>query len=248
MRISVITATYNCSKTIALCLQSIQNQKIDIEHLCIDGNSTDGTLDILVKQKKTNIKIISEPDKGIYDALNKGIKIASGDIIGILHADDEFYNDDTISKISNSFKETDADVIYGDLVYTSVHNTSKIIRYWKSRVFNKYLLKKGWMPPHPTVFMKKEVYHRHGLFDLNYKIAADYDYMLRVFSDPDLKITYLPIVITRMRMGGSSNKNLKNILRKSHEDYEVIKKNNLPYPLWVLFLKNISKVKQFFMK
>lgn len=245
MKTSLITATYNSYPAINDCINSIATQTIKPEHIVIDAGSTDLTLGAVITSNVTN-KYITEPDKGIYDALNKGIKLASGDVIGFLHSDDLLASSNIIEKIAETFLKTRADVVYGNLVYVKKKNTKKVIRHWKSKPFKKLWLYFGWMPAHPTVFIKREVYEKHGLFDLNFKIAADYDLMLRIFKDESLKKVYLPEVITRMRVGGASNKSIKNILIKSFEDYKAIKKNQLPLPTWILICKNLSKIKQFF--
>lgn len=245
-KFSIITATFNSDETIKETLKSVVFQEnIDVEYIIIDGESTDKTLEIINKIDESII-VISEKDNGIYDALNKGIKNSHGDVIGFLHSDDLFASNDILEKICLSFEKTCADVVYGDLEYVDKSNTNKIIRKWKSRTFKKELLKRGWMPAHPTVFIKREVYQKHGLFDLNFKIAADYDLMLRIFSDSSLNFAYLPEVVTKMRVGGESNKSLKNIIIKSQEDYKVLRKNNIKNPLCALFLKNVSKIPQFF--
>ena len=248
MKVSIITATYNSAKSIESCLCSVLNQNYnDIEYLIIDGESNDQTLTTLNKfvTDFNQIRIFSEKDKGIYDALNKGINFASGDIIGFVHSDDFLESNNIIGDIVSMIKSENLDGVYGDLQYVDKNNTQIVIRNWKSSEFNKSLLKKGWMPPHPTLFLKKEVYKNHGLFDLSYKISADYDFMLRVFNDSELKFGYLPKVITRMRVGGSSNRSLKNIIRKTKEDYRAIKRNNIGN-FTTLITKNTSKLKQFF--
>lgn len=262
MKVSIITATFNSLRTINDCINSVNNQIYsNIDHLIIDGASIDNTVKIVntIPNRVTNI--ISEPDNGIYDALNKGIKLASGDIIGFLHSDDLLASSQTIQNIVNAFgvlgsfgnsisentgMQQRVDVVYGDLVYVDKNNPEKLIRYWKSQPFKPELLRRGWMPAHPTVFIRREVYEKNGLFDLSFKISADYDFMLRVFSDPTLRFVYLPEVITRMRVGGESNKSIRNIIQKSKEDYRAICKNNIPFPAMVLFIKNISKIPQFF--
>lgn len=246
MKISIITATYNSSANIESALESISGQDFsNIELLIIDGCSKDDTLSKIRRSFKGKVKIISEKDKGIYDALNKGVILSSGNIIGFLHSDDLFASKDILSKIESVFQTENVDGVYGDLQYVDKEVTSKVIRYWKSQFFQPDLLKKGWMPAHPTLFLRKEVYKKHGLFNLDYKIAADYDLMLRIFSDATLKFKYLPQVITKMRVGGASNRSLKNIKIKSKEDLKAIKSNNLKNPYRVLFRKNISKISQF---
>ena len=254
MKISIITATNNSNKHIFKVLDCIQQQTYsDIEYLVIDGNSIDGTLDILQKSDLIS-HLVSEPDRGIYDALNKGINIATGELIGFLHSDDWFASPDTIANIVRAFATPTAengklpDIVYGDLVFVDQQDTNKVVRYWKSQPFAPYLLHRGWMPPHPTVFMRREVYEKHGRFNINLKCAADYDYILRVFRDQTLTKTYLPEVITQMRMGGMSTGGLKNLINKKKEDYWVLKNNRMPNPLWILFAKNISKIPQLIFK
>lgn len=248
MKVSIITATYNSAASVESSLDSVFSQNhADIECIIIDGASTDDTLSIIAafQKKHTNIKVISEADQGIYDALNKGVKIATGDLIGFVHSDDMLASPYIISELVMVLKKNQASGIYGDLQYVSKLDTSKVIRYWKSGIFSKSLLKKGWMPPHPALFLKKEVYQKYGNFNLNYKIAADYDFMLRVLKDIDFTISYFPKVIVKMRIGGASNKSLKNIIQKIKEDYRAITSNKIGN--WrTLILKNSSKIKQFF--
>jgi glycosyltransferase involved in cell wall biosynthesis len=248
MKVTIITATYNSSESLASSMNSVLSQDYkDIEYLIIDGNSKDNTLSIIsdYQSRNENIKLLSEPDKGIYDALNKGLINATGDIIGFVHSDDMLASTTIISDLVTLLENQKINGVYGDLQYVSKNNNSKIIRHWKSSVFSKTLLSKGWMPAHPTLFLKKEVYQKHGNFNLDYKIAADYDFMLRILKDTTLKFEYLPKVICQMSLGGASNRNLKSILLKSKEDYKAIKVNNVG-GLYTLIKKNTSKIKQFF--
>lgn len=247
MKISIITATYNSAKTIESAIQSVNNQSYpNIEHLIIDGASKDNTLELVrsYQQTRPNIVIHSEPDKGIYDALNKGVSMATGDIIGFLHSDDFFHDRETISKIVTTLQQSKADGIFGDLQYVNAKETTKVIRYWKSKPFQSKLLQRGWMPAHPTLYLKKEVYQKHGNFDLNFKIAADYDFMLRILKDNNLKFEYLPQIITNMRVGGASNA-MGNIKQKMKEDLTALRKNEIKLPYITLLRKNISKITQF---
>ena len=248
MKVSLITATYNSEISIKTCLDSIVSQDYsDLEYLFIDGGSSDNTLSIIKKYRQNNpfIKMVSEKDYGIYDALNKGISAASGDIIGFVHSDDFLASSDIINDIVSMMKTESLDGVYGNLQYVDKINTKKIIRNWKSCHFKTGLLKNGWMPPHPILFLKREVYQKYGLFDVSYRISADYDFMLRIFKDSELKFGYLPKVITKMRVGGASNRSIKNIIEKSKEDYRAIKSNNIGDFL-TLIRKNTSKLKQFF--
>tara|TARA_B100001287_G_scaffold174368_1_gene146937 strand:- start:4913 stop:5665 length:753 start_codon:yes stop_codon:yes gene_type:complete len=247
IKISIIVATFNSSSTICDCIESIITQNYsNIEIIVIDGKSNDNTIELLNRNYKNfSIKIISEPDKGIYDALNKGIILSEGDVVGFVHSDDILKSNEIIAQIADNFNNKNIDGVYGDLQYVNKKDSKIIIRNWISCDFNFNLLAKGWMPPHPTLFLKKEVYKKHGLFDLKYSISADYDFMLRVFKDTDLTFYYMPKVITLMRVGGVSNRNLKNLFVKTKEDYNVIKNNNIGN-LLTLFLKNFSKISQFF--
>ena len=248
MKLSIITATYNSAQELETCVSSVTIQDYNnIEHILVDGGSTDTTPALIKKYEQTheNIRWVSEPDQGIYDALNKGIAMATGDVIGFIHSDDVLADRKIISKIMEQFKNTKVDGVYGDLRYVQKTNINKTIREWKSCDFRPELLRQGWMPAHPTFFLKKAVYQKHGHFNLAYRIAADYDFMLRVLQDENLSFSYLPKVITKMRVGGASNRSLKNIVQKSKEDYKSIKSNGLSYPLWVLLAKNLSKIPQF---
>lgn len=244
-KVSIITAVYNNRDHLEECFASVFSQTYqNIEFIVVDGGSTDGTLDILKKYDQKISKWISEPDKGIYDALNKGIGMATGNIIGFLHSDDLFNGAETIAHISDIFQEKACEAVFGDLMYVSRDNADKVIRYWKSCPFNPKLLKQGWMPPHPTLFVKREWYQSKGTFRTDFRISADYDLILRLFSDRNFNATYLPEVITRMRVGGASNKSLKNIYRKSKEDYIALRENKVG-GLIALFWKNAQKVLQF---
>lgn len=249
MKISFITATYNSFPSIMDSIISITPPAHhQLEYLIIDGGSKDQTLELL-RESPLITKIVSERDTGIYDALNKGIRMATGDIIGFLHSDDLLATEDILEKIANSFEAIDGekriDGVYGDLVYVRKEDTNRIVRYWKSNSFRTNFLNYGWMPAHPSLFLRREVYEKHGLFDLQFKISADYDLMLRIFKDESLNFVYLPEVITKMRVGGMSNGSLKNIIRKTKEDYMALKKNSIPRPMLALLFKNMSKVNQF---
>ena len=254
MKISIITATYNSEEYILHCLQSIASQTYaDIEHIVIDGGSTDRTLEI-IKSSKSITKWISEPDEGIYDALNKGVKMASGDVIGLLHSDDIFYSKDTIKKISSLFSANEGSDhkknhgIYGDLVFTKNRNTDKVVRTWKGKSFNCRNINYGWMPAHPTLFLRKEVFQKHGLYDISYKVSADYNFMLQIMKDKDIKLVYFPEIITKMRVGGTSTGSLRQVIRKSTEDIRVLQSNGFKFPLLVLVAKNVRKIPQIFIR
>jgi len=246
MKVSIITATFNSEASIASALKSISSQTyLNLELIIVDGASKDNTLAVIKEKYSRPVEFISEKDKGIYDALNKGVKMATGDVIGFVHSDDLLASSEIIADIAEIFKKENVDGVYGDLQYVQKGDISKTVRYWKSEDFTPSLLRKGWMPAHPTLFLKKEVYEKHGLFNLDYKIAADYDLMLRIFSDPELNFKYLPKVFTKMRVGGASNRSLKNIKLKSQEDLKALRSNGIKNPLKVLAYKNFSKLGQF---
>jgi len=244
--ISIITATKNNIKTIADTLDSISTQTYPlIDMVWIDGKSTDGTVNILEKRyQEDSGTLISEKDSGIYDALNKGLELAKGDVIGFLHADDVLADNNVISDIAEIFLNPEIDVVYGDLEYVKKDNTNHVVRHWKSDSFIQSKLKMGWMPPHPTVYIRKSVYENIGFFNRDYTISADYDHMLRVFSTSNNLFHYIPRVLVRMRIGGQSNKSIKNIIKKSLQDYKIIRTNKIGGIL-TLILKNLRKIKQF---
>ena len=246
MKVSIITATYNSEKTIKETLSSLENQTYqNIEYIIIDGSSTDNTLNV-IKQNCTRVcKVISEKDNGIYDALNKGINAATGNIIGFLHSDDLFASPQTIKNIVNTFTVNKTDAVYGDLQYVSATDINKIIRIWKSGEYNKNKLKYGWMPPHPTFYMRRELYKKLGGFDLNYRIAGDYDSILRYLYVNNISMSYCHEVLVKMRIGGVSNRNIKTIITKSLEDIRAMKSAELFVPTSLL-IKNFSKIPQFF--
>lgn len=245
MKISVVTAVRNARATVADALQSVVSQShANREHIVVDGLSTDGTRELLEHRKDKIDLFISEPDTGIYNALNKGLRHCTGDVIGFLHADDLFADDETLTKIARAFRDSNADVVYGDLLYVSKVNTQRTIRYWRAGVFSEKRLAWGWMAPHPTLYVRREVYARLGGFDETYRIAADYDIVLRIFASKDIRITYVPEVLVRMRTGGASNASLKNILRKSAEDYRALRENRVG-GLATLCVKNLRKLRQF---
>jgi glycosyltransferase involved in cell wall biosynthesis len=244
MFFSILIASYNSGNLIAKSILSIKKQTYtSFQIVSIDGNSLDNTNSIIANSLRSYDFHLSEKDKGIYDALNKGIKYANGDIIGILHSDDQFSSDNVFAQVADRFNKTNCDGVYGNLNFIK---NGKIVRRWRSKKFSQFLLNNGWMPPHPTLFLKKEVFEKHGLYDIDFNIAADYDFILRIFKDGALKFEYLPITITNMSIGGVSTSGFRNLIRKSFEDYKVLKKNNMKYPLLILFRKIVGKISQFY--
>lgn len=244
MKISVITAVWNNRETVAEALESVLAQThADVELVVIDGASTDGTREVLEGYRGRLAVLVSERDRGIYDALNKGIARASGDVIGFLHADDLLADSNVLARIASAFSDG-VDGVYGDLLYVRKQDPSQTVRYWRSRPFTPDLCGKGWMPAHPTLYLRRSVYQRHGVFDTSYRIAADYDFMLRILL-AGTRVAYVPAVLVKMRVGGVSNRSLRNLLRKSREDLRALRHNRAG-GLWTLLRKNLSKLPQFF--
>jgi glycosyltransferase len=246
MKLSIITITYNCKNTIAKCLDSMSNQTYDkIEYIIIDGGSTDGTLKVIESYSTIIDQFISEPDEGIYYALNKGIRIAKGEVIGFLHADDVFASNMTLYNIMNVFMSSKVDVVYGDIEILNNIEDIKPKRKWISRKFHPSLLALGWMPPHTSLFVKSSLYSEFGNFDTSFSISGDYDFILRLFKNRELKCYYLPETMIKMLHGGASTKNFRSFVIKSLEDFRALKKNKIRFPFFVLLAKKISKTTQF---
>ena len=245
MKISIITATRNCAGTIAECLASVAGQSYpDREHIVIDGASTDGTLAVLQAHRPQLAVLVSEPDRSIYEALNKGIARASGEIIGFLHADDRYADDQVLSRIAAALANPAVDACYGDLLYVSQDDPRRVVRHWRAGPYHPRLLGRGWMPPHPTFYARRAVYQRLGGFDLDYRIAADYDCLLRFLGAGQITCTYIPEVLVHMRLGGVSNRSLRNLLQKSREDYRALRRHHVG-GLGALLFKNLQKLPQF---
>ncbi|MFG6589224.1 glycosyltransferase family 2 protein [Sulfitobacter sp. MOLA879] len=245
MKISIVTAVFNRAGTIADALRSVETQSYqNVEHIIQDGGSSDGTLDIIRKFEASSSHLLSEPDAGIYDAINKGISRASGDIIGLMHSDDFFADDLVLQRVAETFRGQEVDGVYGDLDYVSASNTGKIVRHWRSGPYHPDLLKRGWMPPHPTLYLRREVFDRWGLYDTSMRIAADYEAMLRYLVRGDIRLAYIPEVLVKMRVGGESNRSLSRILHKSREDYTALRRYGVG-GINSLLAKNFSKLEQF---
>jgi len=245
MKISVVTAVYNRRDTIGDAMKSVYAQTYqDLEHIIQDGGSTDGTLDAIEASSVPQTLLVSEPDHGIYDAINRGIARARGDVIGLMHSDDVFAAPDVLSKVAACFQDDTVDGVYGDLTYVAAHDPGRVIRYWKSGEYTPAKLARGWMPPHPTLYLRREVFERWGLYDRSFQIAADYDAMLRYLCKGQVQLAYIPEVLVAMRVGGESNKSFGRIVQKSREDYRAICTNGVG-GVSTLFMKNASKIKQF---
>jgi len=245
-RISVVTATFNRAATLAQCLRSVQSQTYPhVEHIIQDAGSTDWSLEVIKAMMTENTKLISHTDDGIYDGINKGIALATGDVVGLLHSDDFYASDTVLEKVAELMEDPAVDGVYGDLDYVDAEDTSKIIRKWRSGDYTANRLRQGWMPPHPTVYLRRSVFDSWGLYDTSYSVGADYDAMLRYLSKGKVTLAYLPEVMVKMRRGGKSNGSIVNILRKSSEDYRSIRRNGVG-GFGTLARKNLSKVSQFF--
>jgi glycosyltransferase len=248
MKISIITATHNCAPVVRDCLASIAGQSYrDVEHIVIDGESTDGTLEILQAHRSKISVLVSEPDHGIYDALNKGIALATGDVVGFLHSDDTFAHSEVLARVAAVFEDPAVSAVYGDLQYVRQEDAARMVRHWVSGPFSMRRLAWGWMPPHPTLYVRRKYYDRIGGFDKRYQIAADYYSILQMFTQADFKAEYLPEVMVRMRLGGLSNRSLNTIVRKSREDWDAMRTSGYTrsQACYALIYKNLSKVKQF---
>ena len=246
MKISLITVTYNSEKYLTQCIESVQKQDYtDLEHIIIDGKSTDNTVSIIKKYEGKIAKWVSETDKGMYDAINKGIAMATGDVIGLLNSDDILVSSDVISCIAQTFKEQNVDSVYGDLEYVDQDNTDKIYRVWKGQKYRRNLFKMGWMPGHPTFYIKKSLIDKYGGYESHYFTAADYEFMARYLFKHRISSYYLPKLIVKMRRGGASNKSISQRLRANRRDYLAMKKNNIPMPFVVSILKPLIKIHQY---
>src|SRR5579863_3274148 len=246
MQISVITAVYNRVDTIETALTSIERQTYgNIDHIIIDGGSDDGTLDVINAQDRPGLRLISEPDNGIYDAINKGIKLSIGEVIGLVHSDDILANETVLAKVAAAFADPSVDAVYGDLEYVSGSDPDKVIRRWRAGEFQPAKLRRGWMPPHPALFVRRSFMERHDIYNTSYRIAADYDAILRWFGQKGIRTVYIPEVLVQMRLGGESNRSLGRILLKSSEDYRALRTNGVG-GLGALMFKNLSKIPQFF--
>lgn len=205
MKVSIITTCFNRERTIAQAIESVLSQDYpNIEYIIVDGASTDNSLLVINKYKNRIAKIISEPDHGMYEGINKGIRVATGDIVGLLHSDDFLYSTDIISKIVKRFEQTGADFLYGDGLFVDFNNTDRVIRNWIGGRYAKWKVRNGWLPLHPTCYVKRSVIEKYGLYDESYKIAADSDFLFRYLYEVDLKVSYLKQYIVKMRMGGLS--------------------------------------------
>lgn len=249
LKISIITVCYNSVDTISTSIQSVLSQDyLDVEYIIIDGSSNDGTINIIRSFLDQIDYFISEEDKGIYDAMNKGILHATGDIVGILNSDDFYSSDNVLTQVANTFNTFDCDSVYSDLVYVKYNNISKIVRYWKSGLFSIAKLKRGWMLPHPTFFLRRELYDKYGLYNTELKSAADYEMILRLLYKYNITVRYIPKILVNMRQGGVSNSSLWNRIKANKEDLLAWKINQLYQPYFIRLKKPLIKIKQYFLR
>ena len=251
MKVSIVTAAYNSGRTIKDTIESVLCQTFtDYEYIIVDGCSKDGTLDVVnqyIPKFEGRLRYISEPDKGIYDAMNKGFKMAKGEILMLINSDDLFARPDALEKVVKSFDEhPDVDCVYANLYYVSADNTDNIVRVWKTGEQRPF--RKGWLPAHPTFYVKKEVYEQYGYFNLSYPLAADFELMLRFVEKHHIKLQYLPEYLVKMRLGGATSKNLHNIIQQDKECMRAFKENGLESSPFYLVYRLLPKVKQFFRK
>ncbi len=242
MKISIITVCYNSVATIEDTINSVANQTYyDIEHIIIDGNSTDGTQAVISRNISKIARFLSENDRGVYDAMNKGITLATGEIVGILNADDFYKDEHVIAKVMAAFTSHPIDSLFADLVFVKPNNLDKIVRYYSGADFKLSKFSYGWMPPHPTFFVKRDCYLKYGLFKLDYKIAADFDLMARFLVQHCVGWHYLPEVIIKMRTGGLSTKNFRSNITLNHEVFKACSENGIATNYLKIYSKYLLK-------
>lgn len=254
MKFSIITVVYNNKDTISDAMNSVLSQNYDdLEYIVVDGASTDGTFEVIKEAIKRcperSINFISEKDNGIYDAMNKGIGLATGEVVGLLNGDDVYAGNLVLKKVAGVFADSSVDSCYADLVYVDKFDMNKVIRYWKSCDYRNGLFSKGWAPPHPTFFVRRKVYEKYGVFDLSYSMGNDVDLMMRFLSKYKLKSVYVPGIFVKMRFGGVSNKNVINIVRQNLELFRAGEKNDVKiFPPVFIFGKIIARISQYIAK
>ncbi|OOQ58060.1 glycosyltransferase family 2 protein [Mucilaginibacter pedocola] len=245
LKISVVTVCYNAASTIERCIQAVMGQCYsNIEHIIIDGGSTDGTLAIIEQYKDTVARVVSEPDKGIYDAMNKGIALATGEVVGMLNADDVFAYEHALEDIARAFEDNSTVILYADLNYLKPNGL--VLRKWVSGRYKHGMFSKGWMPPHPTFYCRRDLYKQLGNYRLDFGTAADYELMARFIHLKKSPVFYLERVVINMNTGGVSNNSYTGRAKVLFLDLKAMYKNRVKYPLIALILKRLRKIKQFF--
>lgn len=248
MKISIITVVYNNENTIEQAISSVSAQTYgDIEYIIIDGKSNDGTISILNKHRDKIDVFVSESDRGIYDAMNKGVSAATGELIGLLNSDDIYQDEHVISDVVAKFvNDPTIDIVYGDLVYVKKDDVSKVVRKWQSKPYGDNFFERGHVPPHPALFLTRKVYEKAGLFKLDFKLAADYEFMLRVFKKFNFRSIYYPRLLVRMRLGGATNQSISNVVNGNREIIRAWSVNGLKVPLLLMPLRIFKRLSQFF--
>jgi glycosyltransferase involved in cell wall biosynthesis len=246
LKISVVTVCYNSAEHIADAIRSVDAQTWPhIEHLVIDGASKDDTLAIVRSHSRPERTVVSEPDKGIYDAMNKGLRLATGDVIGFLNSDDFYADPQALERVAQAFSDPQVDAVYGDIVFVSREDETRVVRLWTSRPHTQGLCATGWMPPHPSLYVRRSAYEQHGDYDTAFPAAADFEMALRLLDKAGLKSAYIPFVQVRMRMGGQSTGGLRNIISGSREVSRACRKHGLPGGLGFVLKRLLVKVPQF---
>ena len=251
MRISVVTVCYNAAPTLADAVESVLGQlpdrqaPFDLEYIVVDGGSTDGTLDLLEPYRDRIATLISEPDRGLYDAMNKGINAATGDVVAILNADDVYASNEVLARVTALFKASDVEAVYGDLHYVAADDVSRVTRSWQAGTYRPDAFRRGWMPPHPTLFVRRACYDRWGLFTMALRSAADYELMLRFIHRHGMSLAYLPETLVLMRAGGVSNASLMHRIRAHREDWKAWRMNGFQPSLLTMLAKPLRKLPQF---
>jgi glycosyltransferase involved in cell wall biosynthesis len=243
--ISIVTVVLNRAAMIQGCIESVLGQRVLAEHIVVDGGSTDGTLEVIKGCRTSVARVIPGPDRGVYDAMNKGILAAAGDVIGILNADDFYAHGDVLAKVEEVFNDEAVDSCYGDLVYVDAADTGRVVRSWRAGPYDVNRFYMGWMPPHPTFFVRRAVYEKYGLFNLSLGSSADYELMLRFLVKHRITSRYIPEILVKMRVGGMSNASLANRLRANRMDRFAWRVNGLRPDPWTILLKPISKLHQY---
>ncbi len=247
MKVSIITAVFNRKDTIQNCIESIQSQMYcDIEHVIVDGGSTDGTIEAVKASSYSDGLFLSEPDNGLYDAINKGIRKSSGSIIGLLHSDDVFSTETVISQVVSEFSDPDLDAVYADAIFFKSGNPNRIIRRYRSDRFSLKTLPWGWMPAHTTIFFRRRVFERYGVYKTDYKIASDMDFIARVFSSIEFKSKYIPHVWVNMSIGGVSTGGISNTIMLNREVLRALRENGIKTNIFKLLSKYPLKILEYF--
>jgi glycosyltransferase involved in cell wall biosynthesis len=246
MKISIITVCRNAEATLEEAIHSVAAQDYaNREHIVVDGGSRDGTMAILERNKHTLARFVSEPDGGIYDAMNKGIALATGDVIGFLNADDCYAHAGVLSRIAAQFATPEVEACYADLVYVDQHDPGRVVRYWKSRDYVDGMFDSGWMPAHPTFYVRRDVYSRYGGYDTQYRLQSDFELTLRMLAVHHVRAVYVPETWVRMRTGGATNRSIRNVIRGNLEAYHAARKNGLAVTPLFMVRKVLSRVRQF---